>query len=86
MRIMVDLVRCQGYAQCVFAAPPSHAWRRSAYCFGAPLSRLETPMALGELVCRLEKPHLVVDPPPYRMNPLLRGPRQLLIEFAGISA
>jgi len=53
-------------------------------CFGAPLSRMEAQIALTELVRRLEQPHLVVDPPPYRRSPLLRGPQQLLIAVDGV--
>jgi cytochrome P450 len=51
------------------------------YCFGAPLARPETQIALTELACRLENPRLVADPPPYRPNPVLRGPRHLHVEF-----
>ncbi|MET9251221.1 cytochrome P450 [Nonomuraea sp. NPDC003709] len=51
------------------------------YCFGAPLARLETQLALGELARRLVNPRLVADPPPYRPNPGLRGPRHLYVEF-----
>jgi cytochrome P450 len=47
------------------------------YCFGAPLARLEAQIALAELAGRLENPRLVTDPPPYRPNPVLRGPRHL---------
>jgi len=53
-------------------------------CFGAPLARMETQIALRELLRRLEQPHLVVDPPPYRPSPLLRGPQQLLITVDGV--
>jgi cytochrome P450 len=49
-------------------------------CFGAPLARKEAQIALTELVRRLVQPRLVVDPPPYRPSPLLRGPEHLLIE------
>jgi cytochrome P450 len=55
------------------------------YCFGAPLARLETQIALGELARRLIRPRLVTDPPPYRPNPVLRGPRHLQVEFDGIT-
>jgi cytochrome P450 len=55
------------------------------YCFGAPLARPETQIALTELARRLENPRLVVDPPPYRPNPALRGPRHLLVDFDGVS-
>jgi cytochrome P450 len=50
------------------------------YCFGAPLARVETQIALPALACRLQNPRLVADPPPYRPNPVLRGPRHLPIE------
>ncbi|WP_433087715.1 cytochrome P450 [Dactylosporangium sp. CA-052675] len=51
------------------------------HCFGAPLARLETQIALRELARRLENPRLLADPPPYRPNPVLRGPRHLPIGF-----
>jgi cytochrome P450 len=54
------------------------------YCFGAPLARLETQLALTELTRRLVNPRLVTDPPPYRRTPNLRGPRHLLIDFDDI--
>jgi len=50
------------------------------YCFGAPLARVEAQIALRELARRLERPRLVVDPPPYRSSPMLRGPRELRVE------
>ncbi|MFI1362255.1 cytochrome P450 [Streptomyces griseochromogenes] len=49
-------------------------------CFGGPLARLETQIALTELVRRLDRPRLVADPPPYRPSPVLRGPIHLDIE------
>ncbi|MEU6660440.1 cytochrome P450 [Streptomyces sp. NPDC046821] len=49
-------------------------------CFGGPLARRETQIALAELVRRLDRPRLVVDPPPYRRSPVLRGPIHLHIE------
>ncbi|GAA0925378.1 cytochrome P450 [Streptomyces thermoalcalitolerans] len=48
-------------------------------CFGAPLARLEAQFALAELARRLDNPRLVEDPPPYRRNAVLRGPRHLRI-------
>lgn len=54
------------------------------YCYGAPLARLETQIALTELVRRLENPRLVQDPPPYRQSTILRGPRHLLVEIDGV--
>ncbi|MFG2357488.1 cytochrome P450 [Streptomyces sp. NPDC048521] len=49
-------------------------------CFGGPLARRETQIALTELVRRLDRPRLVTDPPPYRPSPVLRGPIHLDIE------
>ncbi|MEU9245111.1 cytochrome P450 [Streptomyces sp. NPDC048385] len=53
-------------------------------CFGAPLARLETQIALSELARRLDSPRLVADPPPYRQNAVLRGPRHLGIAIDGV--
>ncbi|MCQ4044078.1 cytochrome P450 [Streptantibioticus rubrisoli] len=53
-------------------------------CFGAPLARLEAQLALTELVRRLDAPRLVEDPPPYRRNAVLRGPRHLPLTVSGI--
>ncbi|MFE1751611.1 cytochrome P450 [Streptomyces anandii] len=53
-------------------------------CFGAPLARLEAQLALAELARRLENPRLVEDPPPYRRNAVLRGPRHLQVAVDGI--
>jgi cytochrome P450 len=53
-------------------------------CFGAPLARLEAQFALAELARRLENPRLLEDPPPYRRNAVLRGPRHLAITCDGI--
>jgi cytochrome P450 len=54
------------------------------YCFGAPMARLEAQIALTALARRLVNPRLVVDPPPYRPSPVLRGPRHLLVEVDGV--
>ncbi|NJC68319.1 cytochrome P450 [Planosporangium thailandense] len=51
------------------------------YCYGAPLARVEAQVALPLLVRRLQNPRLVADPPPYRPNAELRGPRHLLVDF-----
>jgi cytochrome P450 len=51
------------------------------YCVGAPLARLETLVALSTLIRRLVAPRLVIDPPPYRENASLRGPRHLMVTF-----
>lgn len=51
------------------------------YCFGAPLARVETQEALTEMSRRLVNPRLATDPPPYRLSPVLRGPRHLEVAF-----
>ncbi|MFG2954076.1 cytochrome P450 [Streptomyces sp. NPDC048291] len=53
-------------------------------CFGAPLARLEAQIALAQLARRLDNPRLVEDPPPYRPNAVLRGPRHLNIAVDGV--
>ncbi|MFJ2195421.1 cytochrome P450 [Streptomyces violaceusniger] len=53
-------------------------------CFGAPLARLEAQIALTELARRLDAPRLLEDPPTYRRNAVLRGPRHLPIALEGL--
>jgi len=53
-------------------------------CFGAPLARLEAQTALTEFARRLDNPRLVEDPPPYRLSPLLRGPKHLEADIDGV--
>ncbi|MER7958933.1 cytochrome P450 [Streptomyces sp. NPDC096030] len=53
-------------------------------CFGAPLARLEAQIALATLARRLAGPRLLEDPPPYRHNAVLRGPRHLRIGVDGV--
>jgi cytochrome P450 len=55
------------------------------YCYGAPLARTETQVALPQLARRLVNPRLVTDPPPYRPNPELRGPRHLIVEYDAVA-
>ncbi|HEY0816049.1 MAG TPA: cytochrome P450 [Pseudonocardia sp.] len=55
------------------------------YCFGAGLARHEAQVALTELARRLAGPRLLEDPPPYRPNPTLRGPRHLPIQIDEIT-
>ncbi|WIE84772.1 cytochrome P450 [Curtobacterium sp. MCPF17_021] len=45
---------------------------------------METQIALATLFRRLVNPRLVVDPPPYRRNALLRGPSALRVTFDGV--
>jgi len=54
------------------------------YCFGAALARQEAQVALAEAARRLVNPRLVEDPPPYRQNPTLRGPRHLAVAIDGV--
>ncbi|MES4889625.1 cytochrome P450 [Streptomyces sp. NPDC096012] len=51
------------------------------YCFGAPLARVEAYAALGALLPLLGSAHLLEDPPPYRQNAMLRGPRHLRVRL-----
>ncbi len=51
------------------------------YCFGAPLARLETQLALTEIFSRLVNPRLLTDPPPYKASSTLRGPSHIQVEF-----
>lgn len=55
------------------------------YCFGAALARQEAQVALAELARRLVNPRLLEDPPEYRQNPTLRGPRHLPIAIDGVT-
>ncbi|MGW2560479.1 cytochrome P450 [Streptomyces sp. NPDC001514] len=50
-------------------------------CYGAPLARIEAEAALGALIPHLSTARLVQDPPPYRQNAMLRGPRHLPIQL-----
>ncbi|MFF3946000.1 cytochrome P450 [Streptomyces sp. NPDC001902] len=50
-------------------------------CFGAPLARIEAQAALGALLPGLGTATLLQDPPPYRRNAMLRGPRHLSVRF-----
>ncbi|MEV4400508.1 cytochrome P450 [Nonomuraea sp. NPDC049607] len=50
-------------------------------CYGGPLARLEAQIALGALIPGLGTATLIQDPPPYRHNAMLRGPRHLPIEL-----
>ncbi|MFI9603345.1 cytochrome P450 [Streptomyces sp. NPDC052043] len=50
-------------------------------CYGAPLARVEAQAALGALLPHLGTARLVQDPPPYRQNAMLRGPRHLPVHL-----
>ncbi|MFC4518114.1 cytochrome P450 [Streptomyces ehimensis] len=50
-------------------------------CYGAPLARIEAQAALGALIPHLGTARLVQDPPPYRQNAMLRGPRHLPVQL-----
>ena len=51
------------------------------YCFGAPMARLESRIAIDLFLRRVRVPRLVEDPPSYRSSGLLRGPAELRIGF-----
>ncbi|MGW7525796.1 cytochrome P450 [Streptomyces sp. NPDC054783] len=50
-------------------------------CYGGPLARIEAYIALSALLPHLGGARLVEDPPPYRQNAMLRGPRHLPIQM-----
>ncbi|MEV0592951.1 cytochrome P450 [Nonomuraea cavernae] len=50
------------------------------FCYGAPLARIEAHIALGALIPHLGTTTLAQDPPPYRHNAMLRGPRHLPVQ------
>ncbi|MFB0614997.1 cytochrome P450 [Streptomyces sp. AGS-58] len=50
-------------------------------CYGGPLARVEAYAALSALLPHLGSARLVEDPPPYRQNAMLRGPRHLPIQL-----
>ena len=54
-------------------------------CFGAAVARLEGQVALNLIFRRLVAPKLV-EAPPYRTSPALRGPSKLMIAYDGIRA
>ncbi|MEU7060724.1 cytochrome P450 [Streptomyces sp. NPDC046197] len=56
------------------------------YCFGAPLARMELHLAVPELFRRVKFSRLLEDPPPYRPNAVLRGPRHLPVAIEGLTA
>ena len=61
-------------------------WGRGVHsCVGGPLARLEVNLALETFLRRVENPRLVVDPPPYRVNQVFRGPLHLEVEFDRIT-
>jgi cytochrome P450 len=54
------------------------------YCLGAALARMEGQAALAAIATRLVNPRLVVDPPVYRENMLLRGPEVLEVSYDAV--
>ncbi|MEU9763188.1 cytochrome P450 [Streptomyces sp. NPDC047985] len=50
-------------------------------CYGGPLARIEAQSALGALLPCLGAARLLQDPPPYRQNAMLRGPRHLPVQL-----
>ncbi|MFF0464512.1 cytochrome P450 [Streptomyces mexicanus] len=50
-------------------------------CYGAPLARIEAQSALRALIAHLGTARLLQDPPPYRQNAMLRGPRHLPVQL-----
>ena len=54
------------------------------YCLGAALARMEGQTALAALATRLRNPRLLLDPPIYRENMLLRGPAELHVGYDAV--
>ncbi len=79
MRIVTDLNRCLGYAQCVPLAP--EVLKLSGE---EALARLEVNTAFEAFLRRVENPRLVEDPPPYRISQVFRGPGHLLVDYDAI--
>ncbi|MEU9497994.1 cytochrome P450 [Streptomyces sp. NPDC048196] len=50
-------------------------------CYGGPLARIEAQSALRALLPYLGTARLSQDPPPYRQNAMLRGPRHLPVDL-----
>jgi hypothetical protein len=46
---------------------------------------MEGQAALTAIATRLSNPRLVVDPPPYRPNMLLRGPEELRVGYDAVT-
>jgi cytochrome P450 len=55
------------------------------YCLGAALARMEGQAALTAIATHLTNPRLVVDPPLYRPNMLLRGPEELHVSYDAVT-
>lgn len=61
-------------------------WGRGVHsCVGGPLARLEVNIALETFLRRVDNPRLVIDPPPYRINQVFRGPLHLEVGFDRIA-
>ena len=73
MRILVDLNRCESYVQCMFAAPTVFRL----------IGRQPDHQRNAHPAAAARGP-LVQDPPPYRQNATLHGPRHLLVEIDGV--
>jgi len=56
------------------------------YCLDATLARIEGQAALTAIATRLTNPRLVIDPPPYRPNTLLRGPEAVRVAYDDIAS
>lgn len=69
MKVVVDLNRCQAYAQCIYAAPDHFA------LYGAEALVYDT---APDEAAR-------ADPPPYRPGASLRGPRHLLLAIDAVA-
>jgi len=95
--LILMLLAATGRDPDVFADPDTFDIRRGAanhlafaagphFCLGAPLARLEAAIALQEFAVRLAAPQLDEDALRYKPNLNLRGPDQLVVQFAGVGS
>ena len=95
--LILLLLAATGRDPDAFADPDTFDIRRGAtnhlafaagphFCLGAPLARLEAAIALQEFATRLAAPELDEDALRYKPNLNLRGPDQLVVQFANIGS
>jgi cytochrome P450 len=66
---------------CVSTAVVTDGSRRHDFCLGAPLARLEAPIAIATLLRRLPDLELAADQVVWHEHSLLRGLRALPVRF-----
>ena len=95
--LVLLLLAAAGRDPDVFADPDRFDIRRGAtghlafaagphFCLGAPLARLEATIAVQAFATRLRAPELDPDSLAYKPNLNLRGPEQMVVRFAAMTA